>query len=93
MANEPAITRYRQLLERADFDLKLARDVALSLALPSRRIARLNRARRELGDERDLVESTAAAEWGGGEMTVIGVLAFVVAALLFWWAATIDLEG
>ncbi len=53
MANEPAITRYRQLLERADFDLKLARDVALSLALPSRRIARLNRARRELGDERD----------------------------------------
>ncbi len=53
MANEPAIARYRQLLERADFDLKLARDVALSLALPSRRIARLNRARRELGDERD----------------------------------------
>jgi len=26
-------------------------------------------------------------------MAVIGFLAFVVAALLFWWAATIDLEG
>ena len=51
MADTAATTRYRQLLERADFDLKLARDVALSLALPSRRIARLNRARRELRDE------------------------------------------
>lgn len=46
-----ALARYQQLLERADFDLKLAADAALAAALPFARLMRIKRARRELNDE------------------------------------------
>lgn len=46
-----ARSRYRQLLDRALVDLKLAHDIALSLAVPYGRRARIQRARREVNDE------------------------------------------
>jgi hypothetical protein len=45
------LARYRQLLTRTLFDLKLTRDLAESLKLPGSRIQRLARARLELIDE------------------------------------------
>lgn len=45
------LSRYKQLLERASFDLKLAQDLALSMKLPFNRLARLQRAKREICDE------------------------------------------
>jgi plasmid maintenance system antidote protein VapI len=44
--------RYEQLLERALFELKQARDLAEAMGLHPRRIARLVRSRRELYDEK-----------------------------------------
>jgi hypothetical protein len=44
-------TRYAELIERASFDLKLARDLAVALKLSPARLARLNRAARELRAE------------------------------------------
>lgn len=49
--------RYEQLIERALFELKMARDVAEAMGLEPKRIARLLRARRELFDEKRESES------------------------------------
>jgi hypothetical protein len=60
MTDEPdrhAEARYRQLLARTYTDLKLAEDVAVALNLPYKRRARLQRARRELGDEQRETET------------------------------------
>lgn len=58
-----AAARYRELLERTDTDLNLAQDVARALNLPYKRRARLQRARRELGDE----QREAKAQRSGGD--------------------------
>lgn len=50
-ADASARSRYRQLLDRAMIDLKLAHDLALSMAVPYGRRARITRARREVNDE------------------------------------------
>lgn len=56
--------RYRQLIERALFDLKLAQDAALSAHLPAARLARIQRARRELREELAALETVGKGSSG-----------------------------
>ena len=46
----PELARCRQLAERADFDLRLAHDVAVAFGLPFVSLSKLKRARREMSD-------------------------------------------
>ncbi len=48
--NSPVLARCAKLVERADFDLKLANDAAQGAELPYSRRSKILRARRELGD-------------------------------------------
>jgi hypothetical protein len=52
VAAKPSAARYAQLLERTAFDLKLTHDSALAANVPFARLQRINRARREIEDER-----------------------------------------
>lgn len=55
------LERYRTLLARTLFDLKLARDLADAMKLPGNRIGRLARARIVLTDEQiDAIKDTPA---------------------------------
>ena len=63
-----SVRRYRQLIERALFDLKLAQDAAVSVSLPATRLARLRRVRCELRAElAALGQARAEADLEPGE--------------------------
>jgi hypothetical protein len=57
MAAEPSqvdrgtVARYAQLAARVEVDLRLLHDAALAIHLPFNRLARVKRAKREIGDE------------------------------------------
>lgn len=52
MPDEKAQARYEQLIDRALFELGMARDIAEAAGYHPRRTGRLVRARRELFDEK-----------------------------------------
>jgi hypothetical protein len=54
------LTRYKELLSRALFELKLAHDLAVSLKLSYKRTSRLQRARKELFDEKEELKKVDA---------------------------------
>jgi hypothetical protein len=56
------LARYKELLSRALFELKLAHDLSVALKLPYRRTARLQRARKELFDEKEELKVETAAK-------------------------------
>jgi hypothetical protein len=58
------IARYRELIERTAYDLKLAQDAARALNLPYKQIARLQRAQRELRDEQQEISDANGNESG-----------------------------